>query len=250
MTIRKPLVIVSGVFSELRPGDTVEGVVLTTSLTAGSGLSGGGSLSTDQRVDISLASNPSGLIFVGTKLGIDGSALISGNAALVSAATAQASGNAALVSAATAQASGNAALVSAATAQASGNAALSGLGSYLPKSGGTLTGFVTFASGQVYPQIPANSQTTGYTFVVGDAGKHISITTGGVTVPSGIFAVGDVVSVYNNSGSNQTITQGTSVTLRQAGTASTGNRTLAQYGIATVLCVASNTFVITGTGLI
>ena len=236
MTIRKPLVIVSGVFSELRPGDTVEGVVLTTSLTAGSGLSGGGSLSTDQRVDISLASNPSGLIFVGTKLGIDGSALISGNAALVSAATAQASGNAALVSAA--------------TAQASGNAALSGLGSYLPKSGGTLTGFVTFASGQVYPQIPANSQTTGYTFVVGDAGKHISITTGGVTVPSGIFAVGDVVSVYNNSGSNQTITQGTSVTLRQAGTASTGNRTLAQYGIATVLCVASNTFVITGTGLI
>lgn len=242
MTIRKPLVIVSGVFSELRPGDTVEGVVLTTSLTAGSGLSGGGSLSTDQRVDISLASNPSGLIFVGTKLGIDGSALISGNAALVNAATAQASGNAALVSAATAQASGNAALVSAATAQASGNAAL-------PKSGGTLTGFVTFASGQVYPQIPANSQTTGYTFVVGDAGKHISITTGGVTVPSGIFAIGDVVSVYNNSGSNQTITQGTSVTLRQAGTASTGNRTLAQYGIATVLCVASNTFVITGTGL-
>jgi len=242
VTIRKPLVIVSGVFSELRPGDTVEGVVLTTSLTAGSGLSGGGSLSTDQRVDISLASNPSGLIFVGTKLGIDGSALISGNAALVSAATAQASGNAALVSAATAQASGNAALVSAATAQASGNAAL-------PKSGGTLTGFVTFASGQVYPQIPANSQTTGYTLVVGDAGKHISITTGGVTVPSGIFAIGDVVSVYNNSGSNQTVTQGTSVTLRQAGTASTGNRTLAQYGIATVLCVASNTFVITGTGL-
>jgi hypothetical protein len=72
VTIRKPLVIVSGVLSELRPGDTVEGVVLTTSLTAGSGLSGGGALATDQRIDVSLAANPSGLIFVGTKLGIDG----------------------------------------------------------------------------------------------------------------------------------------------------------------------------------
>jgi hypothetical protein len=97
--------------------------------------------------------------------------------------------------------------------------------------------------------VPQNSQTTGYTLVVGDAGKHISITTGGVTVPSGVFSVGDVVSIYNNSGSNQTITQGVSVTLRLAGTANTGNRTLAQYGLCTVLCVASNTFVISGSAL-
>lgn len=97
--------------------------------------------------------------------------------------------------------------------------------------------------------IPQNSQTTGYTLVATDNGKHISITTGGVTVPSAVFSIGDVVSIFNNSGSNQTITQGTSVTLRQGGTANTGNRTLAQYGVATVLCVASNTFVITGAGL-
>jgi hypothetical protein len=97
--------------------------------------------------------------------------------------------------------------------------------------------------------IPQNSQTTSYSLIASDLGKHISITTGGVTVPAGVFSVGDVVSVYNNSGSSQTITQGSSVTLRQAGTANTGNRTLAQYGIATILCVASNTFVISGAGL-
>lgn len=153
-----------------------------------------------------------------------------------------ASGNQTQSTANSALASGNAALALAATAQASGNAAL-------PRAGGTLTGLVTFSSGQVYPQIPANSQTTGYTLVVDDAGKHISITTGGVTIPSAVFAVGDVVSIYNNSGSDQTITQGTSVTLRKAGTATTGSRTLAQYGVATVLCVASNTFAITGAGL-
>lgn len=97
--------------------------------------------------------------------------------------------------------------------------------------------------------VPQNSQTTGYTLVASDAGKHISITTGGVTVPASVFSAGDIISIYNNSASNQTITQGASVTLRQAGTASTGNRTLAQYGVCTVLCVSSNTFAIFGSGL-
>jgi hypothetical protein len=99
---------------------------------------------------------------------------------------------------------------------------------------------------------PQNSQGSAYTLVVGDAGKHISITTGGVTVNASIFSVGDMVTIFNNSGSSQTITQGTSVTLRLAGTATTGNRTLAQYGIATLLCVtggASPVFACTGAGL-
>jgi hypothetical protein len=34
-----------------------------------------------------------------------------------------------------------------------------------------------------------------------------------------------------------------------AGTATTGNRTLAQRGVCTILCVAANTFVILGAGL-
>ena len=101
----------------------------------------------------------------------------------------------------------------------------------------------------VIGNIPQNSQTSAYTLVVGDAGKHVNITTGGVTVPSGVFSAGDAVSIFNDSASSQTITQGSSVTLRQAGTATTGNRTLAQYGICTVLCVASNEFVITGAGV-
>jgi hypothetical protein len=99
------------------------------------------------------------------------------------------------------------------------------------------------------PNVPQNSKTSSYTLVIGDVGKHISITTGGVTVPASVFSAGDLVSIYNNSGSNQTITQGASVTLRNAGTSSTGNRTLAQYGICTVLCVSSNVFVISGAGL-
>jgi hypothetical protein len=94
-----------------------------------------------------------------------------------------------------------------------------------------------------------NPRTAAYTLVLLDAGKHISITTGGVTVPSGIFSAGEAISIFNNSAANQTITQGASVTMYLAGSATTGNRTLAQRGICTVLCVAANTFVISGAGL-
>lgn len=97
--------------------------------------------------------------------------------------------------------------------------------------------------------VPQNAKTTSYTLIASDAGKHISITTGGVTVPASVFSIGDTISVYNDSGSSQTITQGASATLRNAGTTNTGNRTLASYGICTILCVASNTFVISGAGL-
>jgi len=115
-------------------------------------------------------------------------------------------------------------------------------GLFTKTDGGAVVEFAT-------ADIPQNSKTAAYTLVLGDNGKHINITTGGVTVPSGVFSAGNVVSIYNDSSSNQTITQGASVTLRLAGTATTGNLTLAQYGLVTVLCVASNEFVISGAGL-
>lgn len=95
--------------------------------------------------------------------------------------------------------------------------------------------------------ITQNAQTTSYTLVSSDSGKHIS-TTAGVIIPSGLFSAGDCISIFNNSSSSITITA-TAVTCYLAGTATTGNRTLAQRGVATVLCVASNTFVITGAGI-
>jgi len=97
--------------------------------------------------------------------------------------------------------------------------------------------------------IVQNSQTTGYTLVATDSGKHVSITTGGVTVPASVFSAGQAVTIYNNSASSQTLTQASGVTMYLAGTATTGNRTLAQRGLATVLCTGTNAFVIAGGGL-
>jgi hypothetical protein len=93
------------------------------------------------------------------------------------------------------------------------------------------------------------NRTAAYTAALSDNGGTIRITTGGVTVPSGVFLPGQVFSIVNNSAGNQTITQGAGVTLRFAGTTITGNRTLAGYGQCTVYCVASNEFLISGPGL-
>jgi len=99
--------------------------------------------------------------------------------------------------------------------------------------------------------LPVNSQTSAYIVAATDNGRTISITTGGVTVNNSIMSSGMVVSIYNNSGSSQTITQGTSVTLQWAGqtTSSTGNRTLGLYGLATIVFLSASSAVITGSGL-
>lgn len=133
MVQRRPLVLVSGAPSQLPPGDTL--LVPSGSyseVVAGSGLIGGGNIANDIRLDIALAAQASGLVFGSdNRLGLDGSAkatadaaLASGNAAIADVQSAQASGNAALVISVEALASGNAALADASTAQASGNAAL------------------------------------------------------------------------------------------------------------------------------
>lgn len=120
---------------------------------------------------------------------------------------------------------------------------------YLTMSGAITAGTTSSDSIGNLRNVPPNSQTGAYVLAATDSGKYISITTGGVTVPASIFSAGQTISVYNNSASSQTITQGTSVTMTLAGTATTGNRTLAQYGLCTILCTASNAFVITGAGV-
>lgn len=120
----------------------------------------------------------------------------------------------------------------------------------------TATGAITSGDGisdslGLLRSIPQNSKNTGYTLQATDNGQMINITSGNVTIPGGVFnsPFGQTVSIYNNQNFSNTIVQGTNVTLRLAGTASTGNRTLARYGVATVICVAANTFVISGAGI-
>lgn len=71
----------------------------------------------------------------------------------------------------------------------------------------------------------------------------------GVTVPASVFAARDVVVLYNNTAGDLTITEGASLTLRFAGSAAVGNRTLAQRGLATVVFISPTEAVISGAGV-
>ena len=89
---------------------------------------------------------------------------------------------------------------------------------------------------------------TSGTLVVGDRGSLVAAT-GGITVPASVFAARDVVTIANNSSSSITLTQGSGLTLYLVGTATTGNRTLAQRGIATVVFISATVAIISGGGL-
>ena len=109
------------------------------------------------------------------------------------------------------------------------------------------TGTVSDTKGEIR-SVPQETKIASYVLQSSDHGKYIS-TTAGVTLNINTFTVGQNVTIFNNSSSVITITQGTSVTLYQVGTSNTGNRTLEQRGLATILCVDINKFVITGGGL-
>lgn len=113
---------------------------------------------------------------------------------------------------------------------------------------GTFTGAVTDSKGDIR-SIPANSQSGAYVAVAADAGKAIYISTGGVTINDSVFSAGDAVTIINNSGSNQTITQGSGVTLYNAADATTGNRTLAGRGMSTIWFISASAAYISGAGL-
>ena len=98
------------------------------------------------------------------------------------------------------------------------------------------------------PDFSSTTKTSSYILTASDIGTLVQ-TDATVTVDQNIFTAGNATTIYNNSASNIAINQGTGVTFYLAGTATTGNRTLAQRGVATVLCVASNAFVVSGSGL-
>lgn len=133
---------------------------------------------------------------------------------------------------------------------------LVGVGSFssLNVTGVSTLGIVTATSlndsiGNVR-SIPQNSQNTTYTLSLTDVGKYVNITGGsGVVIPTNIFSSGDAISIFNNTAFSKTVTPNTGVTLRLAGTALTGGRTLTQYSLSTIICISSNVFAITGAGV-
>jgi len=96
-------------------------------------------------------------------------------------------------------------------------------------------------------KIIQNTQSSTYTLVAADAGKHI-LASGTVTIPNNVFAAGDAITIINNTAGDLTLTDSTNY-LYNTADAATGNRTLAARGMATILFTAGNTAYISGAGL-
>lgn len=103
--------------------------------------------------------------------------------------------------------------------------------------------------------IPQNSQSTAYTCVAADSGKHILHPTADnnartFTIPANgsvAFPVGTAITFINQI--NTVTIAITTDTLVLAGPGTTGSRTLAANGIATAIKIASTTWLIAGEGL-
>ena len=107
---------------------------------------------------------------------------------------------------------------------------------------------VTDGKGDVR-SIPSVVKSSAHALVASDAGKCLLSSSGGLVVNNSIMSAGDAVTFINNSGSDMTITQGSGVTIYNTADASTGNRTLAGRGMATLWFGGADSAYISGAGL-
>jgi len=106
-----------------------------------------------------------------------------------------------------------------------------------------------------YLTVPQNSQNGSYNVLLADTGRHLYHPIGQAaatyTIPANsnvAFAVGAALTFINLSANAVTVSVTTdTMYLSSAGT--TGNRTLAQYGIATAVKITSTSWIISGSGL-
>ena len=104
--------------------------------------------------------------------------------------------------------------------------------------------------------IPQNIQNQNYQLALTDAGEHVYHTQAGAntyTIPANAtvaFGIGATVTIINDVGAGViTIAPAVGVTLLQAGTANTGNRSLAAQGMATMIKIGADRWMINGAGL-
>lgn len=84
--------------------------------------------------------------------------------------------------------------------------------------------------------------------VIGDRGALV-VATGTITVPSGTFSARDVVTVYNDTTGSISLNQGAGLTLYPSGQNTSGSRTLATRGLATIVFITSSVAVVSGAGV-
>jgi hypothetical protein len=100
-------------------------------------------------------------------------------------------------------------------------------------------------------QLNFNAQTgTTYTLVAADAENKLvtlsnasSIT---LTVPPSVFTAGQQINIAQLGAGQATLAQGAGVTITSTGATASAPKLRAQYSAGTIVCTASNTFLVIG----
>ncbi len=95
---------------------------------------------------------------------------------------------------------------------------------------------------------PSGTKTSSYTLVAADVGKFVELGTGGsVTVPAGVFAAGDVVSIFNNTSGTIACTCSAITDVYKAGTdTDISSFSITTRGVANILFITATRAVVTG----
>ena len=100
-----------------------------------------------------------------------------------------------------------------------------------------------------YRNVPqsGSDKTSSYTLVTGDVGEFVGVGSGGsITIPNSTFATGDIISLFNNTTGNITITCSITTTYVAGVNTDRDTLTLATRGVATILFISGTVCVISG----
>jgi hypothetical protein len=112
-------------------------------------------------------------------------------------------------------------------------------------SGGATSGTVTL---RLKLEFDAETGTT-YTLVAANLNQLVTLNNASaitLTVPPSVFSAGDVINIAQIGVGQVTLSQGVGVTINSTGATATAPKLRARYSAASIVCTASDTFLVVG----
>ena len=113
-----------------------------------------------------------------------------------------------------------------------------------------LSGGVTSGTAVLRLKLEFDAETgTTYTLVAGNLNQLVTLNNASpitLTVPPSVFSAGDVINIAQIGAGQVTLAQGAGVTINSTGATATAPKLRARYSAASVICTASNTFLVVG----
>jgi hypothetical protein len=113
-----------------------------------------------------------------------------------------------------------------------------------------LSGGVTSGTAVLRLKLEFDAETgTTYTLVAGNLNQLVTLNNASaitLTVPPSVFSAGDVINIAQIGAGQVTLSQGAGVTINSTGATATAPKLRAIYSAASIICTASNTFLVVG----